>query len=174
MKVAKSRWRRLAMGDSTGQKLTFGRTLVGSMLLADVIRRRTDGQDKVGLMLPASVGGALANIATLMAGRVPVNLNFTIGAESMSAAVAEAGIRTILTSKKFLAKANLPELPGMVFLEDLRDGITAGAKLRALVKARVLPVVHAASSVWRPRVRDRAGDNHLLERQHRACRRASS
>jgi acyl-[acyl-carrier-protein]-phospholipid O-acyltransferase/long-chain-fatty-acid--[acyl-carrier-protein] ligase len=90
-------------------------------------------------MLPASVGGALANIATLMAGRVPVNLNFTIGREAMSAAMAEAGIKTILTSKKFLAKANLPELPGMVFLEELRDGITAGAKLRALVAARLLP-----------------------------------
>jgi len=140
MKVAKSRWGRLAMGDSTGQKLTFGRTLVGSMLLADIIRRRTEGQNRVGLMLPASVGGALANIATLMAGRVPVNLNFTIGAESMSAAVAEAGITTILTSKKFLAKANLPELPGMVFLEELRDGITTGAKVRALIAARVLPV----------------------------------
>ncbi len=81
-------------------------------------------QDKhVGLLLPASVGGALANIATLMAGRMPVNLNFTIGAEAMRAAIAQAGIRTILTSKRFLSKAGIDELPGMVFLEDLRKEI---------------------------------------------------
>ena len=63
MRVAKRRWRSLAMADSTGQKLTFGRALVGALLLADVIRARTPGQDNVGLLLPASVGGALANIA---------------------------------------------------------------------------------------------------------------
>ena len=38
----------------------------------------------IGLMLPASVGGALANIGALMAGRVPVNLNFTAGPEAMA------------------------------------------------------------------------------------------
>jgi acyl-[acyl-carrier-protein]-phospholipid O-acyltransferase/long-chain-fatty-acid--[acyl-carrier-protein] ligase len=140
MKVAKRRWRHLSMADSTGQKLTFGRALVGSMLLGDVIRRRTQGQDMVGLLLPASVGGAIANIATLMAGRVPVNLNFTLGTEAMAAAVAEANIRTIVTSKRFLSKAGLAEQPGMVYLEDLRAEIGGAAKLRALLAARLLPV----------------------------------
>ena len=86
MRVAKRRWRGLAMADSTGQSLKFGRALTGSLLLADVIRARTPGQTNVGVLLPASVGGALANIAVLMAGRVPVNLNFTIGAEAMRGA----------------------------------------------------------------------------------------
>ena len=39
---------------------------------------------RVGLLLPASVGGALANIATSLAGKVPVNLNFTAGREAMA------------------------------------------------------------------------------------------
>jgi acyl-[acyl-carrier-protein]-phospholipid O-acyltransferase/long-chain-fatty-acid--[acyl-carrier-protein] ligase len=81
-----------------------------------VIRARTAGQTNVGVLLPASVGGALANIAVLMAGRVPVNLNFTIGAEAMQGAVTQARIATILTSKRFLSKAGIDELPGMVFL----------------------------------------------------------
>jgi acyl-[acyl-carrier-protein]-phospholipid O-acyltransferase/long-chain-fatty-acid--[acyl-carrier-protein] ligase len=139
MKVAKRRWGRLAMADSTGQKLTFGRALAGSMLLGDLIRRRADGQGMVGIMLPASVGGALANIATLMAGRVPVNLNFTSGSEAIAEAIREAGIQTIVTSKQFLSKAGLQELPGMVFLEDLRDEITGAARIRALLAARLLP-----------------------------------
>jgi acyl-[acyl-carrier-protein]-phospholipid O-acyltransferase/long-chain-fatty-acid--[acyl-carrier-protein] ligase len=140
MRVAKRRWRHRAIADSTGQSLTFGRTLVGGMLIADVLRRRTAGQTNVGLLLPASVGGALANIATLMADRVPVNLNFTIGTEAMRAAIAQARISTIVTSKRFLDKAGIEPLPGMVFLEDLRAEISGPARVAALLKARLMPV----------------------------------
>ncbi len=140
IRVARRRWSGRAMADSTGQKLTFGRALVGARLLAGAIDQRTRGQAHVGLLLPASVGGALANIATLMAGRVPVNLNFTIGAEAMRAAIAQADITTILTSRRFLLKAGLDELPGMVFLEDLREEFSGGAKVKALVSSRLLPV----------------------------------
>jgi acyl-[acyl-carrier-protein]-phospholipid O-acyltransferase/long-chain-fatty-acid--[acyl-carrier-protein] ligase len=109
------------------------------MLFARLLEERTRDQRMVGLLLPASVGGALANIAVLMAGRVPVNLNFTVGREALEAAVAQSGIRTIVTSRTFLAKASLPELPGMVFLEELRQKIGRGAKLAALLRARLLP-----------------------------------
>ncbi|HEY7474047.1 MAG TPA: AMP-binding protein [Vicinamibacterales bacterium] len=139
IRVAKRRWRHPAIADSTGQKLTHGRTLVGAMLFARLLEERTRDQRMVGLLLPASVGGALANIAVLMAGRVPVNLNFTVGREALEAAVAQSGIRTIVTSRTFLAKASLPELPGMVFLEELRQKIGRGAKLAALLRARLLP-----------------------------------
>ena len=60
-----------------------------------------------------------------MAGRNPVNLNFTIGAEAMRGAITQAGISTIITSKRFLSKAGIEELPGMLFLEDLRDDVVA-------------------------------------------------
>jgi acyl-[acyl-carrier-protein]-phospholipid O-acyltransferase / long-chain-fatty-acid--[acyl-carrier-protein] ligase len=140
MRSAKRRWRHPALADSTGQELTHGRTLVAAMLFARILKRRTPDQRMVGLLLPSSVGGALANIAVLMAGRVPVNRNFTVGKEALEAAVAQAGIRTIVTSRKFLAKASLPDLPGMVFLEELREEIGRGAKIAALVQARLLPV----------------------------------
>jgi acyl-[acyl-carrier-protein]-phospholipid O-acyltransferase/long-chain-fatty-acid--[acyl-carrier-protein] ligase len=139
MRVAKRRWGRLAMVDSTGQTLTYGRALVGALLLGRAIARRTDGQQHVGILLPASVGSALANIATHCAGRTPINLNFTIGPEAIRGAIAQAGIRTILTSKRFLTKAEIPEQPGMVFLEDLRQEIGALAKISALLQARLLP-----------------------------------
>ena len=130
----------LAMADSTGQKLTYGQALIASLALARVIRRMTDGQHMVGLMLLASVGGALANIATLAAGRVPVNLNFTAGGDAMSVAIERCQIRTIFTSRVFLQKANLPERPGMVFLEDVRKAVTRGDKLAALMHAKFAPL----------------------------------
>jgi len=139
MRVAKRRWGSLAMADSTGQKLSYGRALVGALLLSKQIRQRTPGQENVGLLLPASVGGALANLAVLAAGRIPVNLNFTIGPDALGAAIDQAGIKTILTSKVFLKKASIDERPGMVFLEDVRKDIGGAAKILTLLQARLVP-----------------------------------
>jgi acyl-[acyl-carrier-protein]-phospholipid O-acyltransferase/long-chain-fatty-acid--[acyl-carrier-protein] ligase len=128
------------MADSTGQSLTFGRALIGAFALGRVLERRTRGEQNVGTLLPASVGAAVTNIALFLARRTPVNLNFTIGPDALAAAVAQAGIRTILTSRKFLEKANLAEVPGMVFLEDLRSEVSAIDKIAAIAHARLTPI----------------------------------
>ena len=127
------------MADSTGRDLTFGRALVGSLLLARAIRRHVPTDAAIGLLLPASVGGALANIAASIAGRVPVNLNFTAGRDAMAAAIDRCAISTVLTSRTFLAKAGIPQAPNMVFLEDVLAETSTLAKLATLVAARLLP-----------------------------------
>jgi acyl-[acyl-carrier-protein]-phospholipid O-acyltransferase/long-chain-fatty-acid--[acyl-carrier-protein] ligase len=127
------------MADSTGRELTFGRALVGSLLLSRAIRRHVPAGASVGLLLPASVGGALANIAASMAGRVPVNVNFTAGRDAMAAAIGRCGIATVLTSHTFLSKAGIAEMPGMLFLEDVLQKTSALSKVVTLVAARVLP-----------------------------------
>lgn len=140
MRVARRRWFRLAMADSTGQTVSYGRALVGSLALGTAIRRSTPEGAPVGLLLPASVGGALANLAVLMAGRTPINLNFSVGPEALEAAIREAGIQTVITSKRFLAKVSLEPTPAMLFLEDLVRQIGAGARIAAWVEARLLPM----------------------------------
>jgi acyl-[acyl-carrier-protein]-phospholipid O-acyltransferase/long-chain-fatty-acid--[acyl-carrier-protein] ligase len=140
MRSARKRWRHLAIADSTGQKLTYGRALIGAFAFSRVLERRTPGEPMVGTLLPATAGAVLANIGLYLAGRVPVNLNFTIGREALDAAIRQANIKTILTSRRFLEKANLPELPGMLFLEELRQEITGADKLRALINARLVPM----------------------------------
>ena len=137
--TAKRRWSSLGIADSTGRELTFGRALVGSLLLARAIRKRVPDGACVGLLLPASVGGALANIAASIAGRVPVNLNFTAGRDAMAAAIDRCDITTVLTSRTFLAKAGIAQMPGMVMLEDILQETSGLAKLSTLVAARLLP-----------------------------------
>jgi acyl-[acyl-carrier-protein]-phospholipid O-acyltransferase/long-chain-fatty-acid--[acyl-carrier-protein] ligase len=139
VRVARQRRSTLCMADSTGRELTFGRALIASLLLARSVRKRTVGEPLVGLLLPASVAGALANIATTIAGRVPVNLNFTAGREAMATAIDRTGIRTILTSRTFLAKAGLEKMPGMVFLEDLLAATSGVAKTGMAIATAVLP-----------------------------------
>jgi acyl-[acyl-carrier-protein]-phospholipid O-acyltransferase/long-chain-fatty-acid--[acyl-carrier-protein] ligase len=139
IRMAKRRWFSFCMADTTGMELTFGRTLIGARLLAGWVRRHTAGESMVGLLLPASVGGALANIAASLAGKVPVNLNFTSGPDAMRLAIERCGIKTILTSRVFLSRAGLEELPGMVFLEELRKTFTAFQKTSALLSSFLLP-----------------------------------
>jgi len=127
------------MADSTGRELTYGRAFVGSLLLSRAIRQLPLDQQYVGLLLPASVGGALSNIGTAIAGRIPVNLNFTAGHDAMAAAIERCGIRTILTSKTFLAKAGIETMAGMIFLEEVLASTSGLQRALMLATARLLP-----------------------------------
>ncbi len=140
IRAARSRWDWFAVADTTGQHLTYGRLLVGAIAFAKLLGPRTAGQEMVGILLPATAGAALTNLALLFAGRIPVNLNFTIGQTAMDAAVAQAGITTIITSRVFLEKAGLPTLPSMLFLEDLRKEVGGPQKIAALLLAKLAPV----------------------------------
>ncbi|HEX9365889.1 MAG TPA: acyl-[ACP]--phospholipid O-acyltransferase, partial [Vicinamibacterales bacterium] len=139
IRSAKRHWGSFCIADSGTAPLTYGRALVASLLLSRWIRRQTPGQARIGLLLPASVGGALANIATALAGKTSVNLNFTAGRDGMAGAIERCGITTILTSRKFVARAEIAPIEGMVFLEDVMAGLTPAAKARMLVTAFVLP-----------------------------------
>jgi acyl-[acyl-carrier-protein]-phospholipid O-acyltransferase/long-chain-fatty-acid--[acyl-carrier-protein] ligase len=139
IRTAKRRWFSFCMADTTGTELSFGKTLIGGMLLNRWLRQHATNDSMVGIVLPASAGGALTNIAVLLTGKVPVNLNFTAGQETMNAAIQQCGINTIITSRLFLSKANLPEVPGMVFLEEIRKSFTSRQKLMTFVSAFFLP-----------------------------------
>jgi len=141
IRAAKRRWSSFCIADSATAPLTCGRALTGALLLSRWIRRHADDAEHVGLLLPSSVGGALANAGATLAGKIPVNLNFTAGREAMQAAIARCGIRTILTSRRFLEKADIAadQFEGLVFLEDVMASITPAARVRTLIMARVLP-----------------------------------
>jgi len=139
IRTARHNWFSFCMADSTGQRLTFGRALVASLLLSQWIRRRLANEEHVGLLLPASVGGSLANVAMTLAGKVPVNLNFTAGKDAMAAAVERCGIKTIITSRKFLSKVDIEADSSMMFIEDTLKQFDAFAKVRMLVTAFLLP-----------------------------------
>ncbi|HZD39521.1 MAG TPA: AMP-binding protein, partial [Terriglobales bacterium] len=139
IRTAKRRWFSFCMADTTGAELSFGKVLIGSLLLSRWLRRRATNESMVGIVLPASAGGALANLAVFLSRKVPVNLNFAAGPESMHAAIRQCGIKTIVTSRLFLSKANLSEIPGMVFLEEIRKSFTSTSKLWVLLGASIIP-----------------------------------
>ena len=139
IRTAKRRWFSFCMADTTGAELSFGKALIGSMLLSRWLKKHATNDSMVGIILPASAGGALANIAVFLAGKLPVNLNFTAGQEGMHAGIRQCGIKTIVTSRLFLSKANVSEIPGMVFLEEIRKSFTSTRKLWTLISALLIP-----------------------------------
>jgi len=67
---------------------------------------------------------AISNIAVAFAGKVPVNLNFTLSAEAFDSCVKQCNMRMIITSRAFLEKAGIAARPEMVYLEDLKPKIS--------------------------------------------------
>jgi len=136
---AKKSWSRFCMADSVGQNVSFGKALTGAVLLARRFKRMLPADERVGILLPASVGAALVNMGLLLAGKVPVNLNFTIGSEAMQAAIDKAGIKHIVAARPFLGKAKLEERPGMIFVEEVMKEIGKSETAFTYVLLRLLP-----------------------------------
>jgi acyl-[acyl-carrier-protein]-phospholipid O-acyltransferase/long-chain-fatty-acid--[acyl-carrier-protein] ligase len=132
----------LKIVDSTKASLTGGKLLAASLALRRALRREilADDEKNVGLFLPPSVGGCLANMALALDARVAVNLNYTLSDETLNLCVGKAQLRHVLTSRKFLEKKPY-EIEGaeFVYLEDLKDKITALDKLLAACQAYLLP-----------------------------------
>ena len=139
VKTARSQWGKLGIADSFGKEMTFGKTLIGALLLRRWLDKNAPNQPMIGLLLPNSVGTALANIAVTLSGRTAVNLNFTSGAASMASAIEQCEIKTVLSSKLFLVKQKIDPMPGVVYLEELIPKFSGVDKALAFLQARFLP-----------------------------------
>lgn len=117
IKTAKRRWFSFCMADSTGKELTYGKALSASILLARWLKERSTGP-MIGVLLPASTAGGLANTGITMASMIPVNLNFKAGKDFIYKAMEKCNISTILTSRGFLSKTDIDRVEGMIFIED--------------------------------------------------------
>jgi len=133
---------RLAMADLRSPSLSFGKALAASLAMARHLRPVWDGQTNVGIMLPASKGGAIINLAAAMAGKTAVNINFTTGKAGVESAARQAKLRTIITSREFLEKAKIepPSGVSMIYAEDEMAGISRGGKLVAMALAMLAPI----------------------------------
>jgi acyl-[acyl-carrier-protein]-phospholipid O-acyltransferase/long-chain-fatty-acid--[acyl-carrier-protein] ligase len=144
LKTAKRRWFTRAVADSSGRELSFGKLLIGSLALAGWLRRHRPDDRMVGVLLPASVAGVLANVALLCAGKVAVNLNFTAGAEAMATAARQCAMTTIITSRQFLAKAKLEEPAGALYVEDVIEAVPAARRAPLALACFLLPTAAIA------------------------------
>lgn len=100
IQTAKSRPTRWAVADAKGGRQSHLRLLTGSALLKRRVKR-LPGRN-IGLLVPTSSAGLLANLAALMAGKTVVNINYTASAEAQQHALEAAEINSIITARQFI------------------------------------------------------------------------
>ncbi len=75
---------------------------------------------RVGVVLPPGKGGVVANLAIVLAGKIPVNLNFTSSRESIQSSIGQAELRTIVSARALEKKLEqFPWTPTVIRLDDL-------------------------------------------------------
>ena len=92
--------------------------------------------EKVGVLLPSSIGSYLSILSIFLSGKVPVMLNWTAGKLALSHALKISNFQSVITSKKFLDKIQLEDLSEIedlfIFLEDIKESITWKEKIKGL------------------------------------------
>lgn len=140
LRSARKHRKRLAVVDSSGARLTYAQLLTKALALRFAVLRRFRGEERVGLMLPPGAPAAAAHLGVVLAGKVPIQLNYSLGAAELAQPIASAGLRHVVTSPKFLRALNEePPLAGegTVWLERLAEELTLLDKLRAALLARL-------------------------------------
>ncbi len=140
LKEAKSHPFRATLFESSGKKVPNIRALTGAFLMREALRPRFGESEKnIGIWLPPCIGAALANLAMLMGGKVPVNLNYTAGKEALDHSLSQAGIRTIITSRQVAAKLPPPQNAQHIFLEDIMESFNGKHRIFALLRMVLTP-----------------------------------
>ncbi|MGK0456027.1 MAG: acyl-[acyl-carrier-protein]-phospholipid O-acyltransferase [Zhongshania aliphaticivorans] len=122
------------------REMKSGLLLTLAWIMSRKLSNWTD-RSRVGIVFPPGIGACIANLAVVLAGKVPVNLNFTLGRVSAEACLRKAEIDCILTTERVQQK--LADFPwpesGVIDIVEILKGISK-LKIVALISAiKVLP-----------------------------------
>jgi len=154
LRACRSAGGRMKMADSLGTRLS-GRDLLLAILVVKRVLDRVLAADeqRVGVMLPPTVGGAVVNAALSLSGRVTVNLNYTSSQSILDLCIERAGLRHVISSPAFLARVKLDLGARLLDAGTLRKQATAVDKGIAFVQARVMPLGMLESAFGLDRIR---------------------
>ena len=138
--TARSHPGQIILEDATLQTLTYRQLMVGTDVLAQALRDDVAGGGRVGLLLPNVNATPTVILALWSLNKVPAMLNFSAGTPSMLACAELAGLKHIVTSRVFLerTKINADDFVkaglSLIYLEDVRAGITGTRKFLTLIR----------------------------------------
>ncbi len=131
--------------DQDRKPLTYTGLIRAAFVLGRKIAAGGEPGERVAILLPSSAGVVVTFFGLHAFGRVPVMLNFTSGPRNLKAACAAAGVRRVLTARRFVEQAKLEDLVAdlgksveIVWLDDIRKTISLPDKLFGLL-AGALP-----------------------------------
>lgn len=128
--------------DSNRTPLSYRQFIARCFILGRQLKKQTKAGEYVGVMMPTTIAGMVTFFGLQAYRRIPAMLNFSMGFYNLYSACNSVGIKTIYTSKQFIATAKLDSLivelknAGLEihYLEDFKSSIHLGNKLSGLVK----------------------------------------
>ena len=145
---------KVAVEDPERQPLTYGRLVLGALVLGRKLSAHTQAGERVGVLMPNVQALAVLLFGLNAFGRVSAMLNFTAGVKNLRAACEVGGVRTVVTSRRFVDQAKLEDVVAAIqqhstilWLEDVRPTITSLDKARALVESFAAGWLHARARV---------------------------
>ncbi len=131
---------KIILEDQDRKPMTYTGLLRAAFVLGRKIAALTEPGERVGVLLPSSMGVVVTYFGLHAYGRVPVMLNFTSGLKNVKAACKAAGVKRILCAKRFVIQAKLEDLLDalevdheIIWLDDVRKSIGLQDKLFGLM-----------------------------------------
>ncbi len=144
---------RIIVEDGIAGSLTYRQLMIAGRVLGGRFGAVSNGGEIVGLMAPNSVAMASAFVGLQSAGCVAAMINYSAGPSNAAAAVRMCRIRTVVSSRAFVERAQIDDIVAaiegagarMLWLEDIRKDVTAFSRA-------------AGAMFWRwPHTRAKAG-----------------
>ena len=121
-----------------GSQLSRGMLLAAAITLSGELRRWCPGK-RIAVVLPPGKGAVVANLAVLLAGKVPVNLNFTAGRAALEAAIRRGDLAHAITAGPMEKRLEgFPWPPNLLRLEKALPPLKKRIVLWRIV-AQILP-----------------------------------
>jgi long-chain-fatty-acid--[acyl-carrier-protein] ligase len=124
----------IACSDQTMGAVTYRRLKMIVLIMSQKIKQMEG--DHIGILLPSSIMAYALVLATLLAKKIPVMMNFTLGARALDHCKKVVDLRTVLSSRRFLNNmpgGDLDNIEDLIhLLEDVRGTVSFWDKLRGI------------------------------------------
>ncbi len=157
----------VALVDRTTARREFGAATLLALgwAFAGELKRRTSSR-RVAIVLPPGVAASVANLGCLLADKVPVNLNFSLGREQALSCLRRAEVDLVVTAGAFRSKLaeKSPDFPWGDHVLDVADFLTAHSRADLACRIgliRCLPTPWALACMGLPK-RGGEGEAALL------------
>ena len=126
-----------AVGDDISGVWSYKKLKISALILAQEIKKYPGKH--IAILLPASVGAYMVILATLLANKVPVMLNWTLGPRYLNHMMQVTNAEHVVSSWKFLEKLSNVEFGHLSkkihYLEDIKKRISKWQKISTFVKS---------------------------------------
>ncbi|WOO41846.1 AMP-binding protein [Rubellicoccus peritrichatus] len=141
---------------SAGRKSLNAGTVAALAICLSKHFKATIPEKRVAVVLPPGLGGALANVALSLAGKIPVNLNFTLGRSALQSCLRRGEIKTIISAAPVKEKIDqkFPDFPWTEHVIDIKKEIDALPKPKLIfwiLAGKLLPAKVVASLAGAPK-----------------------